>query len=79
MASHPHVVLDGVIEDPTGEEGFRHGGWFNQIGDKDREEWAKVETDEALGTEALLLGRRSYGLGRRRPTRARSRRQARPE
>ena len=26
----------------------------------DREEWAKVELDEALGTEALLLGRRSY-------------------
>ena len=31
-----------------------------QIGDKDREAWAKVELDEALGTEALLLGRRSY-------------------
>jgi dihydrofolate reductase len=55
-----NVSLDGVIEDPTGDEGFRHGGWFNQIGDKDREEWAKVETDEALGTQALLLGRRSY-------------------
>jgi dihydrofolate reductase len=29
------------------------------MGDKDREEWAKVELDEALGAEALLLGRRS--------------------
>jgi dihydrofolate reductase len=55
-----NVSLDGVVEDPTGEEGFRHGGWFGQVGDKDREEWAKVEFDEALGTEALLLGRRSY-------------------
>src|SRR6266498_1016222 len=55
-----NVSLDGVVEDPTGEEGFRHGGWFNQFGNKDREEWAKVEFDEALGTEALLLGRRSY-------------------
>ncbi|MGH3763790.1 MAG: dihydrofolate reductase family protein [Pseudonocardiaceae bacterium] len=55
-----NVSLDGVIQDPTGEEGFRLGGWFGQIGDKNREAWAKVELDEALGTEALLLGRRSY-------------------
>jgi dihydrofolate reductase len=54
-----NVSLDGVVQDPTGEEGFRHGGWFGQVGDKDREEWAKVELDEALGAEALLLGRRS--------------------
>jgi dihydrofolate reductase len=54
-----NVSLDGVVQDPTGEEGFRHGGWFFQVGDKDREEWAKVELDEALGAEALLLGRRS--------------------
>jgi dihydrofolate reductase len=55
-----NVSLDGVVQDPTGDEGFRQGGWVGQIGDKDREEWAKVELDEALGTEALLLGRRSY-------------------
>ena len=54
------VSLDGVVQDPTGEEGFRHGGWFLQVGDKDREEWGRVEFQEALGTEALLLGRRSY-------------------
>jgi dihydrofolate reductase len=55
-----NVSLDGVVQDPTGDEGFKHGGWFGQTGDKDREEWAKVEFEEALGTEALLLGRRSY-------------------
>jgi dihydrofolate reductase len=55
-----NVTLDGVIQDPTGEEGFRLGGWFGQIEDKDRGEWAKVELDEALGAEALLLGKRSY-------------------
>jgi len=55
-----NVSLDGVIQDPTGEEGFSFGGWFRQIGNEDREAWAKVELDEALGTEALLLGRRSY-------------------
>jgi len=54
-----NVSIDGVVQDPTGDEGFRHGGWFNQIGDKDREEWAKVELDEARGAEALLMGRRS--------------------
>ena len=54
------VTLDGVIQDPTGDEGFRLGGWFDQIGSEDREEWAKVEFDEALGATALLLGRRTY-------------------
>jgi dihydrofolate reductase len=55
-----NVSLDGVVQDPTGEEGFRHGGWFGQVGDKDREEWAKVALDEAVGAEAFLVGRRSY-------------------
>jgi dihydrofolate reductase len=55
-----NLTLDGVIQDPTGEEGFKLGGWFGEIADRDREAWAQVETDEALGTEALLMGRRSY-------------------
>lgn len=55
-----NVSLDGVIQDPTGDEGFERGGWFNQMGDKDREAWVKVELEEALGAEALLLGLRSY-------------------
>ena len=54
-----NVSLDGVVQDPDGEEGFRLGGWFGQFGGKDLEEWAKVELAEALGTEALLLGRRT--------------------
>lgn len=54
-----NVSLDGVVEDPTGEEGFKHGGWFEQMSPKDREEWAKVEFEEAQGADALLLGRRS--------------------
>ena len=54
-----NVSLDGVVQDPDGQEGFRLGGWFGQFGGKDLEAWAKVELDEALGTEALLLGRRS--------------------
>lgn len=54
-----NISLDGVAQDPTGEQGFRHGGWFEQFMGKDREAWAKVEFAEALGAEALLLGRRS--------------------
>ena len=54
-----NVSLDGVVQDPDGAEGFRLGGWFGQFGGKDLEEWAKVSFDEALGTAALLLGRRS--------------------
>ncbi len=55
-----NVSLDGVIQDPTGDEDLGRGSWFTTIGDKDREQWAKVELEEALGAEALLMGRRSY-------------------
>jgi dihydrofolate reductase len=54
-----NVSLDGVVQDPDGEEGFRLGGWFGRFGGKDLEEWAEIELDEALRAEALLLGRRS--------------------
>jgi dihydrofolate reductase len=54
-----NVSLDGVIQDPDGQEGFERGGWFGQFGGKDLEAWAEISLDEALGTEALLLGRRS--------------------
>jgi len=64
-----NVSLDGVVQDPTGEEGFRLGGWVGvgQI----KGEVAKVLLDEALGTEAMLLGRRSYEfLAARWPSRS---------
>jgi dihydrofolate reductase len=54
-----NVSLDGVVQDPDGAEGFGLGGWFAEFGGKDLEEWAKVSFEEALGAEALLLGRRS--------------------
>ena len=53
-----NVTLDGVVQDPAGDEGFRRGGWVGRIAALP--ELAKVTLDEALGTEALLLGRRSY-------------------
>jgi dihydrofolate reductase len=54
-----NVSLDGVVEDPTGENGFKHGGWFEQFMGQDRSAWAAVEFSEARRAEALLLGRRS--------------------
>jgi dihydrofolate reductase len=54
-----NVTLDGVVQDPTGEEGFKHGGWFLKMTDADRAQWAAVELEEALNAEALLLGRRT--------------------
>ena len=53
-----NVTLDGVIQDPAGDEGFTVGGWVGLI--KDSPQLNKLALDEALGAEALLLGRRSY-------------------
>jgi dihydrofolate reductase len=53
-----NVSLDGVIEDPAGDEGFEHGGWVGRI--TDRPAVGKAALDEALGAEALLFGRRTY-------------------
>lgn len=52
-----NASLDGVVQDPDGKEGFRLGGWFTQFGGKDLQPWARVFFEEALGTDALLLGR----------------------
>jgi dihydrofolate reductase len=54
-----NVTLDGVIQDPVGEEGFARGGWGSQMAESDREAWAEYLLGEALAAEALLLGRRS--------------------
>ena len=60
MSGPQNVSLDGGIQDPDGEEGFKLGGWFVEFGGKDLEEWNKVALEEALRAEAWLLGRRSY-------------------
>ena len=54
-----NVTLDGVVQDPTGDEGFRHGGWAGSAGPRGLEAIAKVLLDEALAARALLLGRRT--------------------
>jgi dihydrofolate reductase len=54
-----NVSLDGVVQDPTGEEGFERGGWFLRISDRDRAGWAGAGLEEARRSEAMLLGRRT--------------------
>jgi dihydrofolate reductase len=66
-----NISLDGVIEDPSGVEGFKHGGWVGRVGDRGRDEAAKALLDEAMGAAALLWGRRTYEfLASRWPSRA---------
>ncbi|MEV4596583.1 dihydrofolate reductase family protein [Amycolatopsis sp. NPDC049253] len=55
-----NVSLDGVVQDPTGEDGLGRGSWFTCVGDGDREAWAKVEFEEAVSATALLMGRRTH-------------------
>jgi dihydrofolate reductase len=51
------VSLDGVMEDPGGAEDFKYGGWTFEF---DRGEGDKFKLDETMGSDALLLGRRTY-------------------
>jgi len=52
------MSLDGVIEDPGGAEDFKYGGWSFEISRGDEGDQFKL--DEALGSDALLLGRVTY-------------------
>jgi dihydrofolate reductase len=52
------LSLDGVVEDPGGAEDYRHGGWTFEISRGDDGERFKL--DETMGSDALLLGRRTY-------------------
>jgi dihydrofolate reductase len=66
-----NVSLDGVVQDPAGAEGFDRGGWVGRVGDRGREEAAKVLLEEALSAEAQLFGRRTYEfLAARWPSRS---------
>jgi len=52
------VSVDGVVEDPGGAEDFEYGGWSFEF---DRgEDGDKFKVDEAMASEALLLGRVTY-------------------
>jgi dihydrofolate reductase len=54
-----NTSLDGVVQDPDGQEDFGRGGWFSRSGPGDLKGWAELEAEEAKGAQALLLGRHS--------------------
>jgi hypothetical protein len=69
LVGSENVTLDGVIQDPAGDEGFRAGRWVGLIGNSPQ--LAKLALDEALAAGAFLLGRRSYEwLAARWPSRS---------
>jgi dihydrofolate reductase len=51
------ISADGVIEDPGGAEGYRHGGWTFKFNDP---VGMKYKLDETMDHEAMLLGRVTY-------------------
>src|SRR5262245_3918856 len=53
-----NISLDGVIEDPAGDEGFPRGGWVGLI--SERPDLGKATLDEARRAGAWLMGRRTY-------------------
>ena len=53
------VSLDGVMEDPGGAEKSKHGGWALQF--ERGPEGDKFKYDELMASDALLLGRVTYG------------------
>jgi dihydrofolate reductase len=55
------VSLDGVMQDPDGNEGFRHGGWAFRYG-PEPVSGDPFALSEVLDTGALLLGRRTWQL-----------------
>jgi dihydrofolate reductase len=52
------VSLDGVMEDPGGAEDYKYGGWTFEIDRGD--EGNRFKLDEAMQSDALLLGRVTY-------------------
>jgi hypothetical protein len=48
------VSLDGVMEAPGGEEGYKHTGWVFDFMSPEQEQF---KLDETLEAEAQLLGR----------------------
>jgi dihydrofolate reductase len=53
-----YISIDGVIEAPGGDEDYEHVNWVFEF--ERGEEGQRFKDDEALGSEALLLGRITY-------------------
>ena len=53
-----NVSIDGVMQDPAGDEGFARGGWVGAIAN--RPELGRLALDDAVNSDAMLIGRRTY-------------------
>jgi dihydrofolate reductase len=51
------ISLDGVMQAPGGEPGYRHSGWVMKFPDPEQ---FKYKLAEVLAHETLLLGRKTY-------------------
>ncbi len=51
------LSLDGVMEDPGGSEGSKHGGWSFKFNDP---EGMRFKLEEVMACDAMLLGRVTY-------------------
>jgi dihydrofolate reductase len=52
------MSLDGVVEDPGGAEDYKYGGWAFEF--SRGEEGDRFKLEETMGSDALLLGRKTY-------------------
>ena len=55
------ISLDGVVDSPGGDDGFRHAGWTYKDIEPDMAAY-EIKGREQEEAGALLLGRRSYEL-----------------
>jgi len=61
LISTAFISLDGVVEDPGGQTGYRNGGWTFKSIDFVPEAYALKGSEQEQAT-AMLLGRKSYQL-----------------
>ncbi len=61
LISTAFISLDGVVEDPGGQTGYRNGGWTFKSVDFVPEAYA-IKGSEQLESTAMLLGRTSYEM-----------------
>jgi dihydrofolate reductase len=57
LVAAEYVTIDGVMQDPGGVGEIERGGWSSPYWN---DELAKYQTDQLFGSDALLLGRKTF-------------------
>ncbi|MFD8725740.1 hypothetical protein ACFV2H_49360 [Streptomyces sp. NPDC059629] len=55
-----NIPLDGVMQDPIGEESVSAFDWRDNLSAAANEEWIHRIVHDTRGVQALLFGRRTY-------------------